>query len=173
MFQARTGLRTVVALRGALLLALTIIAAFWAPSAAAQGAAQRAVDAAKKQCAGKNEEISSHDSIKRDLLLGVICRNAVSLFGEPRAHWIGIQSTQGGDDDAGVELCAFERGVGMRIGEEFFDRFVRHRVVDTGDGLIQIEEGDMLLLSDFVRPRAVLVAADLARALVPGLAGNG
>jgi len=53
MFQAQTGLRTAKALRLALLLAITITTALWTGAAAAQSAAQRAVDAAKKGCAGK------------------------------------------------------------------------------------------------------------------------
>ena len=49
MFQVPYGLRTAVAFRRALLLALTSLAAlWWAAPAAAQSAAQSAVDAAKK-----------------------------------------------------------------------------------------------------------------------------
>jgi multiple sugar transport system substrate-binding protein len=53
MFQAQPGLRTAVAFHRALLLALTISCALWPGAAAAQSAAQRAADAAKKICAGK------------------------------------------------------------------------------------------------------------------------
>ncbi len=53
MFQARPCLRTAVAFHRALLLALTMTSALWSGAAAAQGAAQRAADAAKKVCAGK------------------------------------------------------------------------------------------------------------------------
>src|SRR5881392_778784 len=53
MFQARSGLRTAVAFHRALLLGLTVLTALWSGGAAAQSAAQRAVDAAKKACAGK------------------------------------------------------------------------------------------------------------------------
>src|SRR5881392_2393870 len=53
MFQARSGLRTAVAFHRALLLGLTVLTALWSGGAAAQSAAQRAVDAAKKACAGQ------------------------------------------------------------------------------------------------------------------------
>jgi len=53
MSQAQSGLRRPVALRRALLPALAITALAWAGAAGAQSAAQRAVDAAKKICAGK------------------------------------------------------------------------------------------------------------------------
>ncbi len=53
MFQDQPGLRTAVVLRRALLLALAMTTAFWAGTASAQSAAQRAVDAAKKICTGK------------------------------------------------------------------------------------------------------------------------
>jgi multiple sugar transport system substrate-binding protein len=53
MFQARTAQRAAATFHRAVLLALTITAALWTSAAAAQSAAQRAVDAAKKSCAGK------------------------------------------------------------------------------------------------------------------------
>ena len=52
MFTARTDRATAIVHR-VLLLALTITAALWTTAAVAQSAAQRAVDAAKKGCAGK------------------------------------------------------------------------------------------------------------------------
>ena len=53
MVQAQTGLRTAAALKRALLLTLTMVSLAWAGAVSAQSAAQRAVDAAKKICAGK------------------------------------------------------------------------------------------------------------------------
>lgn len=53
MDQASRGLRWAVALRRALLLAFAFISFTWPAAASAQSAAQRAVDAAKKICAGK------------------------------------------------------------------------------------------------------------------------
>ena len=54
MFQVPYCLRTAVAFRRALLLALIVLATlWWAAPAAAQSAAQKAVDAAKKICSGK------------------------------------------------------------------------------------------------------------------------
>jgi multiple sugar transport system substrate-binding protein len=53
MSQAQPGLRRPVALKRALLPALAITALAWAGAVGAQSAAQRAVDAAKKICAGK------------------------------------------------------------------------------------------------------------------------
>jgi multiple sugar transport system substrate-binding protein len=53
MSQAQSGLRQLAALKRALLPALAITALAWSGAAGAQSAAQRAVDAAKKICAGK------------------------------------------------------------------------------------------------------------------------
>ena len=53
MFQAQSGLRAFAALKRALRPALAITALAWSGASAAQNAAQRAVDAAKKICAGK------------------------------------------------------------------------------------------------------------------------
>jgi multiple sugar transport system substrate-binding protein len=53
MSQAQSGLRQFAALKRALLPALAITALAWSGAAGAQSAAQRAVDAAKKICAGK------------------------------------------------------------------------------------------------------------------------
>jgi multiple sugar transport system substrate-binding protein len=52
MSQAQSGLRRLVAFKRALLPALAISALAWSGAAGAQSAAQRAVDAAKKICAG-------------------------------------------------------------------------------------------------------------------------
>jgi len=53
MFQARINLRAAAVVQRILWVALMIGVALWTGAAAAQSAAQRAVDAAKKGCAGK------------------------------------------------------------------------------------------------------------------------
>ena len=53
MFQARTGRRTAMGFHRAALLALALTSSLACGLALAQGAAQTAVDAAKKLCAGK------------------------------------------------------------------------------------------------------------------------
>ncbi len=53
MSQAQSGLRRLAALERTLLPALALVALVWSGAAGAQSAAQRAVDAAKKICAGK------------------------------------------------------------------------------------------------------------------------
>jgi multiple sugar transport system substrate-binding protein len=53
MFEARSGARLASALRGAVLFAALATGCAWSGAASAQSAAQRAVDAAKKICAGK------------------------------------------------------------------------------------------------------------------------
>ena len=57
MSQAQSGLRRFVALKRAALPALAVITLAWSGAAGAQSAAQRAVDAAKKICAGKTVTI--------------------------------------------------------------------------------------------------------------------
>jgi multiple sugar transport system substrate-binding protein len=57
MFEARSGARLASALRGAALCAAVVTACVWSAAASAQSAAQRAVDAAKKICAGKTVTI--------------------------------------------------------------------------------------------------------------------
>jgi multiple sugar transport system substrate-binding protein len=57
MSQAQSGLRQFVALKRAALPALAVVTLAWSGAAGAQSAAQRAVDAAKKICAGKTVTI--------------------------------------------------------------------------------------------------------------------
>ena len=57
MSQAQSGLQQLVALKRAALPALAVVTLAWSGAAGAQSAAQRAVDAAKKICAGKTVTI--------------------------------------------------------------------------------------------------------------------
>jgi hypothetical protein len=76
------------------------------------------------------------------------------------------------DDALGVELRAGECGVGVRVAEERVDGGFTHSVIAAGDDLVEVDEGDVLVLRHGVSPATVGVGVAADAAIDPDLAGN-
>ena len=82
------------------------------------------------------------------------------------------QGSEAGDDALGVEDGSGHGGVGVGVAEERVDGGGAEGVVAAGDDLVEVDEADVLLVGDLLRPASIGGGRADDVVAVPDLAGD-
>ena len=107
-----------------------------------------------------------------ELDLGFVGLDFFASGGEVLGDGVAGQGAESGDDALGVEDGAGHVGVGVGVAEEGFDGSFAELVVFAGDDLVEVDEGDMLLLGGSLGPSAEGAGLANGLAVLPDLAGD-